>query len=285
MPRTIITLSVLATVTLGARVATVDPARAGAETTRKIYLSVADSKGVPVTDLTAADVTVKEGGKAYPVTSLQPATAPMQVALIVDDRGSGAFQNAVAQFLQKSFGKGQFAITTLSPEVVRLVDFTDNADALRDGLVKLGQRARVAFDGDQLLGAIMESANALQQRKAERPIIVVMTTAGGQPGSVDPKRVLTVLRSSGASLNIVFGTGSDLGEVLLDGPKQSGGRSEEAGTGAAIAPAAARLADALLRQYVLTYTLPDGVKMSDKVAIETSRKGVTLTAPTRLPDK
>jgi hypothetical protein len=47
----------------------------------------------------------------------------------------------------------------------------------------------------------------------------------------------------------------------------------------------AKIADALLKQYVLTYTLPDGVKPNDKLSLTTSRKGITLLAPSRIPDK
>jgi len=36
---------------------------------------------------------------------------------------------------------------------------------------------------------------------------------------------------------------------------------------------------------VLTYTIPDGVKLSDRLSLTTSRKDVKLLAPTRLPDK
>jgi hypothetical protein len=88
---------------------------------------------------------------------------------------------------------------------------------------------------------------------------------------------------TGAALNVVFVTGADLGMGEL--PKQSGGRIEQAGTGPAIASAALRIADALQHQYLLTYTLPDGVKMSDRITVTTSRKGVALTSPSRIADK
>ena len=37
--------------------------------------------------------------------------------------------------------------------------------------------------------------------------------------------------------------------------------------------------------YVLTYTIPDGVKLNERISVSTSRKGVTIIAPTRLSDK
>ena len=282
MNRLIVVLLAASAMTLASRV---DTATAPAEVTRKVYISATDSKGAPVTDLAAADITVKEGGKERPVASLQPATAPVHVAILVDDGGTGGFQSAVFQFIQKVHGRGQFAISMLNPQAIKLVDFTEEVDALKNALGRLGARGRLQPDGDQMPEAIAEAAKALQQRKAERPVILAMTIAGGQLHSVEPDNVMRILRASGAGLNVLSITGADLGQVMGDGPKQSGGRLEEVGTGPAIGPAAIRLADTLLNQYLLTYTLPDGVKMSDRISVTTSRKGISLTAPSRIADK
>jgi hypothetical protein len=286
MNRLIVLLLAASTMTLASRTtATMATVPARAEVTRKVYISAADANGAPVIDLTAADITVKEGGKDRPVASLQPAVAPMQVVILVDDAGTGAFQSAIAQFLQKTLGRGQFSVTLLSPQATKVVDFTDDGGALKNALGRLGARGRVQPDGDQMPDAILHSAKTLQHRKAERPVILALTVAGGQPQSVEPTDVLTALRLSGAALNVVFVTGADLGMVMGDGPKQSGGRIEQAGTGPAIASAALRIADALQHQYLLTYTLPDGVKMSDRITVTTSRKGIALTSPSRIADK
>jgi hypothetical protein len=262
-----------------------DTVPARAEVTRKVYISATGANNVPVTDLTAADITVKEGGKERPITSLLRAVAPMDVAILVDDAGLGAFQSAIGQFIQKIFSRAQFSITLLNPQALKIVDFTNDGIALRGALGRLGPRGRAQADGDQMLDAIFQAARALQQRKSGRPVIVALTVAGGQPQSVEPTDVLTALRASGAGLNVVYITGADLGMVLGDGPRHSGGRIEQAGTGTAIAPSLLRIADALEHQYQLTYTLPDGVKMSDRISVATSRKGITLTSPTRISDK
>jgi hypothetical protein len=286
MNRLIVLLLAASVLTLTSRAtATVDSVPVRAEVTRKVYISATDANGAAVIDLAAADITVKEGGKDRPVATLQPASAPMQIAIIVDDAGIGSFQPALAQFLQKTIGGAQFSITQLNPQATRLVDFTDDVGALKGALGRLGSRGRLQADGDQMLDAVLQAAKALQQRKAERPVILALTVAGGQPQSIEPRDVLTALRLSGAALNVVFVTGADLGMLMGDGPKQSGGRIEQAGTGPAITMAALKIADALQHQYLLTYTLPDGVKMSDRIAVATSRKGVALTSPSRIADK
>lgn len=265
--------------------ATVKPATDEADVTRQVYISAVDSTGAQVTDLTAAEIAVKEDGKDRPVASLQPAVAPMQVAILVDDSGLGAFQSGVAQFLQMNLGRGQFSITLLNPQASPVVDFTADVASLKNALGRLGRRARIQPDGDQMLDAIGRAAKTLERRKAERAVILALTLAGGQPDSVEPRDVLSAIRSSGAMLNVVHVIGAELGMVMGDGPKQSGGRIEQAGTGDAIPVALIRIANSLQQQYLLTYTLPDGVKPSDRLTVSTSRTGITLTAPTRIASK
>jgi len=83
----------------------------------------------------------------------------------------------------------------------------------------------------------------------------------------------------------VFLTGIELGSVLGDGPKRSGGLTQQIGSGVVLGPVLTKVADNLLHQYALTYTLPDGVKPNERIALTTSRKGITLVAPSRIPDK
>jgi hypothetical protein len=56
-----------------------------ASRTRDIYVSVLDDKGQPVPGLTTADFVVREDGTLREVLKAGPATAPLQVALLVDD--------------------------------------------------------------------------------------------------------------------------------------------------------------------------------------------------------
>jgi hypothetical protein len=278
-------LLVASTIALtGGATGAVEPIRV-ADVTRRIYISATDGSGAPVTDLTAADISIKEGGKDRAVESLQPAAGSMQVAILVDDAGSGAFQAAVAQFLQRTLARGQFSITLLNPQASMLVDFTSETPALKEALGRLGKRGRIEVDGDQMLDAIDRAAKALQQRKAERGVVVALTLTGGKPDAIEPSKVLDTVRASGAMLNVVHLLGADVGQVMGDGPAQSGGRIEQAGNGNGIIPAVIKIAESLQTQYVVTYTIPDGTSLSDRIAVSTSRKGIKLTAPTRITTK
>jgi hypothetical protein len=252
---------------------------------RTVYFSARDAQGAPVTDLAPADLAAKEGGKDRAILAVEPATAPVQLMILVDDAGTGAFQGAVAQFLQTLLGHGQFAIRALNPQPARLTDFTENPADLRAALDGIGARGKVLSIGEQVIEAVGDAAKELQQRKAPRPAIVVLTLVGEQLHSDLADPALKALQNSGASLSVVHLTGIQLGPVLGDGPKRSGGMMQQISAGAVPRSILAAIAGNLLHQHVLTYALPDAVKPNEKFSLTTSRKGLTLLAPSRLPDR
>lgn len=256
-----------------------------AEVQRTVYFSALDGKGAPVTDLTAAELAVKEGGKDQAITSVKKATEPMQIALLVDDGGTGAFQAAVGQFLQATLGRAQFAISVLSPQPMKVANFTQDVEVLKAALGRLAQRGRIQTDDEQIIEAVLGAAKELQQRKAARGAIVVLTVSGEKALADQADTALDALKASGASLSVLYITGLELGKVLGDGPKQSGGMVQRATGNVPLGPVAAKIADSLLNQYALTYTIPDGVRLSDRFSLTTTRKGITLLAPSRIPDK
>jgi hypothetical protein len=265
--------------------ATPGAARPGADVFRTVYFSAVDENGVHVTDLTAAELTVKEGGQERAIDAVKPATAPMQVSLLVDDGGTGGFQAAVGQFIQATFGRAEYAIRVMQPQAIKVQDFTKNGDELRAALGRMGQRGRVQPDDEQIIAGVFDAAKELRQREARRPSIIALTITGEKPLADTADATLNALKASGASLSVVYLTGVGLGKVLGDGPKQSGGMIEQVTGNMALGPKLAKVATNLLNQYVLTYTVPDGVKLNEKLSLSTTRKGVKLLAPTKLPDK
>jgi len=257
----------------------------GAEVVRRVYFSAVDAKGVAVTDLAATDLAVKENGKDRAITSVAPATEPLHVSLLVDDGGGGGFQAVVAQLIDAMLGRALFAISAFNPQPSKVADFTGDVAALKTAINAIGPRGKVMSTGDQTIDAVADAAKELQKRKAARAAIIVLTVAGEPAQSNQAEAALNALKSSGASLSVVHLAGLEVGAVLGDGPKRSGGTIQQIGGGVVPGPVLAKIADTLLHQYVLTYTLPDGVKPNEKFALTTSRKDVTLLAPSRLPDK
>ena len=271
--------------------------------TRRVYVTAHDKTGAAVEDLTAAEVSVKEGGKVREVLALKPASGALQIAILVDDNGTGLFRVAVARFIEALFGRAEFSIITVAGQPMRLTPFTPNSDVLREAVAQLIARP-ASPDGGQLLAGISEAAIDFERRKVERPIILALTVGGEEHAPLPAHHVLDQLRKSAAALHVVSVRGSTLRptsqpnrpadllnenlglhEVLGDGPKRSGGRREEVPAIAGAITGLQQLAELLKRQYVVEYALPDGVKASDRFGIETRRRDVTLRAPTHIPDR
>jgi VWFA-related protein len=271
--------------------------------TRRVYVSAVDKAGTPVVDLTAADFTLKENGKERPILNVAPATGIMQIAILVDDNGTGLFRVGVARFIEALLNRAEFSISTVTGQMLKLVDYTSSAQPLSEAISKLNARPSTN-DGGQLLDGISETSLELERREARRPVIVALTVGGQEHSTLPAHHVLDNLRKSGASLHVLtvvnntlrsqptattaaslLGENMNLGEVLGDGPKQSGGYVAEIVAAAGAMTDLQRLSEALKRQYVIEYTLPDGVKPSGKLSVTVKRKGVEVHAPTRIPDK
>jgi VWFA-related protein len=280
------------------------PAVAAADQqTRRIYVTADDGKGAPVTDLTAADFLVKEGGKAIETVKVGPATGLIQIAILVDDNGTGIFRYAVGKFIEALLGRAEFAISTVTGQMLKLIDYTTSAQALSEAIGQLNARPSTN-DGGQLLDGIAETARELDRRHAPRPVMLALTVGGVEHSTLPAHHVLDILRQSGAALHVVTVVNNtlrsqsnpqtagglqeenmNLSEVLGDGPKQSGGRREEIIAAAGIIGGMQQLAEALKSQYLIEYSLPASVKPSDKRSVTVKRKGVTVHAPTKIPDK
>jgi hypothetical protein len=284
MPR-ILTCSILAGTLVFATIrptAAPDPARA--ETTRRVFFSATDARGLPVTDLTAAELTIREGGRPRTIATLRPASGSLQISILVDDAGQGFFEGPVGYFVGRMAARAEIAISMLNPQPFPLVEFTTDPPSLLAAVKKLTQRGRIQHDGRQVAEAVAWAAQELRRREARRPVILVMT-ATGESGTLEVDDfILRDLKASGASLHVVHVNGVDLGMVLSEGPMFSGGTLANAANSDSMRDVLSRIAAGLQNQYELTYVLPDGTRPSDRLQLQTTRTGVRLLAPQRIDD-
>jgi VWFA-related protein len=272
-----------------------------------VYVSATDKSGNPVTDLDVADFELKAGGKRLEVVKAGPAQAPLRIALLVSDGGTGAFQMGLARFMQKLSGRAQFALVSVIVQPETVVDYTGDVGALTTGLRRLG--ARGSQRGAQLMEAIQDATKTVRS-EAGRSAIVVVRVGAEATTQLSGNDVREDLRKSGAILYVLSTVGAqrmpqsqartgisneqaqmqddevvsgalNLGQVLGDGSKESGGRHDQI-VSTTLVPAMEQVADELLNQYAITVVVPDGVKATDKVSISSKRKGVTLRTRSRL---
>ena len=144
---------------------------------------------------------------------------------------------------------------------------------------------------------VLEIADGLSRARPRRPVLVVVAVSGGQAG-VDPELVLDKVRQSGATMYAATVSGSEspgeLGgladasgreQVLGDGPKQSGGRRVDVRATSAFPQAFQQIGDDMLAQYAITYELPAGAMPDKRINVSLKKRGVTLRAPSLVPDR
>jgi VWFA-related protein len=268
--------------------------------TRTVYVSVLDNAGAPVTDLAPADFVVKEGGKDREVVNAGMSSVPLRIALLVDDNGTGIFRYGVAKFIERLQGRAEFAVTTVTGQNLRIVDYTTNLDFLTTAIGRLTARP-ATNDGGQLLEGIFETAKDFQKRRVPRPIIVALTVGGEEHSTLPAHHVLEELQKSGAALHVIATSSSalrptapvsrpgalleenmNLSEVLGDGPKQSGGKREEIVAAPGIVSGLQALAEALRNQYAVSFSRPDRPGTNEKLSVSVKRSGLTVRAPVKL---
>jgi VWFA-related protein len=269
------------------------PAAASDGRTRDVYVSVLDSKDVAVPGLTAADFTVREDAAPREVLRAGPATAPLQLILIVDDSEAltpalQPMREGLTKFVDKLQGHAEIGIVTVGERSTSLVSSTTDVNALKRGINRIFARSG---SGAYLLDGIREVSQGLEKRKANRPVIVAVTMEGVEFSNLQDETVLKALDASGAALHVLsVGMPSssmademrNLNSVVAEGTKRSGGRRDQVLAVSGIPDAFSRVADELLTQYVVTYGRPDKLIPPEKLQVTVSRPGVTVRARTRI---
>src|SRR5215471_7479944 len=139
--------------------------------TRRIYVTALDANGAPIDNLSPDDFVVKEGGKTHNVLKVQPAIAKMQIAILVDDNGTGLFRVPVARFMESLLGRAEFSVSVVTGQTMKLVDYTADPGPLSEAVAKLGARPG-PIEGTLLLDGIHGTSLDMIKRKAARPVIV-----------------------------------------------------------------------------------------------------------------
>jgi VWFA-related protein len=266
--------------------------------TRTIFVSVIDKEGRPVPGLTAADFTLKEGGKDREITSVALPTARMRLALMVEESltADSSIRMGLFEFAKRVLPQADISLMTVGLKNTTLTSFTSDINSIVAALNGLSLRQNP--QGEHMSEGIFDQARAFQQSTPERPVIVVVGLETMQASAERPDRVLSELRHSRASLyavtvNMGFQTANvgdladlaERGQVIGEGARQSGGQRFEAPSTPGVPRGLQQVANELLAQYQITYVLPDGVKPSDRLSVTLKPKGLTLRAPSRISDR
>ena len=264
-----------------------------AATERTVYVTVTDNKGAPVSDLTAADLVVKEGGKEREVTKAAPASAKMRLTLAVEERliADTSIRQAIFEFLKRTSDYAEIRMITIGLRNTTVADYTGSLDVLVGAINKFTLNP---MKESNVAEGVLEIADHYADARVERPVLLILAISGGQAG-VDPRAVLDKLRQSGAIMySATLAWGSDGGpvgtltdnsgreQVLGDGPKQTGGRRIEVPSTGAFPKTMQQFADELRAQYAVTYVLPERLATRTSVHRSLARSPCPRPPPTLL---
>lgn len=259
----------------------------------EIFVSVLDSKGAPVTGLSAEEFRVREEGTAREVLKAAPATEPLTVALLVDDSqatspASQMIREAVDTFIMSLAGKAEISIVTFGERPTILVDYTTDQQKLLAGAKRIFPRNGA---GAYLMDAIVDVSRGFQKRNAARPVIAVLMMEGAvEFSNRHHDNVVSELMSGGAALHVVsLGQPGDSmadevrnrDQSIARGTALTGGRRDNVLALTAAAPKMKQLAHELQNQYVVTYSRPETLIPPDKIDVTVTRPGLTVRARTR----
>lgn len=271
---------------------------AGQRATREqtIYVSVTDKDGTPATDLSPANFTVREDGATREVLTVAKATAPQQIALLIDTsqvtQGATAdLRDAVKAFATTIWAQSpdsQVALYTFGERPQQVVTYTSEAPILQRGVDRL---FATQGSGAYFLEAIVEAAGGLRSGKATRPAIVAYVDENGPEFSNRRHdQVFDALSEARASLWTIarqsFGSDPMTSEnrerasVLGDVTTRSGGRNATIFAPSSLKERFTAVARDLLNQWAVTYGRPESLIPPEKLEVRLVKAdGYRLTAP------
>jgi hypothetical protein len=256
---------------------------------RSLYVSVFDAAGKPVTGLSdPAAFIVREDGVAREVLRVGPATAPMQIALIVDNTQAAApaivdIRQALSGFLDRLGADHEVALISLAERPTIVVDYTKDRAALKKGAMRFFSQPS---SGAYLLDTLYETARGLTKREAPRPVIIAILVDGPEFGTLHHDRVLEAIAESGAALHTVMWTPPGGGaewtdevrtrNVVIDrGTSTSGGRRDDILASLSFPERLGELAAELAGQHLVVYARPERLVPPSRVEIGMARPGLT----------
>lgn len=261
----------------------------GSDGASEAIVTPLDGNGKAIRGLSAANFQVSVNGTAVsPVTvsAAAPGVVPMTVVLAIDVSGSmrgakleGAIRGATA-FVDQLGKEDRIALVTFGSTVRKVVDFTEDQNAIKSALNSLSAADRETH----LYQAIFESVGWVESAPTRRTAIVLLTDGKDEGSVIGYEEVIAKITSRDVPLYLL-GYGSDADARRLKRlALASHGEMYLAAGGANVSETYRDVAKELQTDYSLTWaTPPDAVKPNAPVSVSLSYRGITLNASMAAP--
>jgi Ca-activated chloride channel family protein len=233
-----------------------------------VAVSVVDSDGRLVTGLGQDDFSVFEDGVEMPITQFVGERVPVSLGLVLDISESMTGQRmadarlAVDQFLNDLLRADDEAFIMVFNHRPRLLKpWTEQPSALAGALDEV-----TPTGGTAVYDAVVESLKPFAQRSHQRAAIVIVSDGADTASDHSIADIRPLVRRADAFIYAIAidapsrrpVSGRPDPYALREITDASGGYTEVVHASADLAPATARIADELNRQYLLGYAPPRG---------------------------
>jgi hypothetical protein len=277
--------------------------------TKTVFAAAIDAGLNPVPGMTKAEWAIREDGKDREIVDVKPAMQPLDIVLMIDTTKSVALNvnelrdgvRAFAHTIQAGNPGATFSITNVAAAAVMVAQNKSTPEDVDKILTKIypDQTEPTVF-----LEGIVDASKKLAKSQSPRRAIVIVNLEGvPEISSMKVPEVLQALLPSGASLWAVSysndvtkrliaastkggigsaNTGQNRDVILENAPRGTGGFRMNVEVPTALEGALTKMAGAILGQYEITYTRPEG-PTPKQLQMGQTRNGVTISYPTTPP--
>lgn len=255
------------------------PFRTGVNTV-PIYATVTDSRGTPVSDLSAQDFEVYDEGRRQPITVFNRDVQAMTLAILLD-RSPSVFDvserlhTAVNELVRRLLPADRASLGTFSHVVTLNPSLTRDHDAL---LRRLGDEA--PFPAGTALWDAIEAGRAAIAGEGGRRVVLIFTDAADNSSRSDIDAVRTALEKEGVMTYAVGVRGREGLETreLTAIARATGGWYFELKPADDVAGRMQQIADELHRQYTIGF-IPSALDdRMHRIVVRVKRPGFTVRA-------
>lgn len=253
-------------------------------------VTVLEKDGTPIRDLTAADFRIAEDGATRTVTSAALTAEPLSVIVLVDTTKAPMgtpeptrdVRTAVQTFVTTVFAGGQptqMALMEYAGAGMMLRGFTDKVADVQKAAGRLVPSQR---SNSVLLETLIDAAREVGKRPGPRRAIVIMDRGAQETSQVRADRITSEVEKSGASVWAVSlaqtsGVSVPARDYALESlTAATGGLRLTGVASSSLETLMKKIADALVSQYVVSYTSEGTPKVLTPGA---SRGATVLRAP------
>jgi VWFA-related protein len=252
----------------------------------EVYAAVKDAAHRPLTDLKAADFTVKDAGVPQALSRCERMTdLPISAALLIDTSSSMAkslpqAQRAALAFVDSLSPKDRAAVIPFNERPLLAVKLTGDAEALHRALAGVQ-----AVGGTAIYDSLIFALHYLQGVRGERAILL-LTDGGDRASQYSFEESLGYARRAGVT---IYSIGLGIGKLdlvarthLAKLAAETGGRSWFVDSASDLQGVYAEIGEDLRSRYLLAYQPSNAGKPGEfhPVAVQVDRPGVEVEAMT-----